>query len=68
MALEEAHRGRKITQELVGESLRVHNGRDFIKVTVREEMVGYRFGEFAPTRRRGPDPRPKISSKRRLKR
>ena len=28
----------------------VHNGKQFITVYVNEEMIGHRFGEFAPTR------------------
>ena len=28
----------------------VHNGHKFIPVLVTEDMVGHKFGEFAPTR------------------
>jgi small subunit ribosomal protein S19 len=28
----------------------VHNGNKFIPVSVSEEMVGHKLGEFAPTR------------------
>ncbi|MEJ2003447.1 MAG: ribosomal protein S19 family protein, partial [Cyclobacteriaceae bacterium] len=28
----------------------VHNGNKFIPVYVTENMVGHKFGEFAPTR------------------
>jgi small subunit ribosomal protein S19 len=28
----------------------VHNGKDFLKVYVTEDMVGHRLGEFSPTR------------------
>ena len=28
----------------------VHNGRDFVNVFVTDEMVGYKLGEFVPTR------------------
>jgi len=30
----------------------VHNGKDYIPVTVTEEMVGHKLGEFSPTRKR----------------
>ena len=30
----------------------VHNGRDYRLVTVTEDMVGHKFGEFAYTRQR----------------
>jgi len=29
----------------------VHNGKNFIKVYVVEDMVGHKLGEFAPTRK-----------------
>ncbi|MDX2235500.1 MAG: ribosomal protein S19 family protein, partial [Hyphomonadaceae bacterium] len=28
----------------------VHNGKSFVPMTVNEDMVGHKFGEFAPTR------------------
>ncbi|AZL15868.1 30S ribosomal protein S19 [Rickettsiales endosymbiont of Stachyamoeba lipophora] len=34
----------------VGLNFAVHNGKKFIPVHVKEEMVGFKFGEFAPTR------------------
>lgn len=34
----------------VGITFNVYNGKKFIPVTVREEMVGHKFGEFSPTR------------------
>jgi len=40
-----------ITPEMVGYVFAVHNGKDFIKVEIREEMVGHRLGEFSPTRK-----------------
>jgi small subunit ribosomal protein S19 len=40
-----------ITPEMVGYVFEVHNGKNFIKVEVKEEMVGHRLGEFAPTRK-----------------
>ena len=38
-----------IVPEMVGFTFGVHNGKDFIPVTVTEEMVGHKLGEFAPT-------------------
>jgi small subunit ribosomal protein S19 len=40
-----------ISPEMVGFTFAVHNGKDFISVFVREEMVGHRLGEFSPTRK-----------------
>ena len=39
-----------ILPEFVGHTLAVHNGNKFIPVLVTEDMVGQKFGEFAPTR------------------
>jgi small subunit ribosomal protein S19 len=39
-----------ILPQFVGLSFAVHNGRKFIPVLVSEDMVGHKFGEFAPTR------------------
>lgn len=44
-------RGSQISPEMVGYTFGVHNGKDFISVTVAEEMVGHRLGEFSPTRK-----------------
>ncbi|BBJ32013.1 30S ribosomal protein S19 [Rickettsia asiatica] len=34
----------------VGFTFSVHNGNKFIPVSINEEMVGRKLGEFAPTR------------------
>ena len=39
-----------IMPQFVGLTFGVHNGTKFIPVSVSEEMVGHKFGEFAPTR------------------
>ena len=39
-----------IMPDFVGLMFQVHNGNKFIPVNVTEEMVGHKFGEFAPTR------------------
>lgn len=38
-----------ITPEMVGFIFGVHNGKNFIEVTLNEEMVGHRLGEFSPS-------------------
>lgn len=40
----------QIPPEFVGHTIGVHNGRIFVNVYVMEGMVGYRLGEFSPTR------------------
>ena len=39
-----------IVPEFIGATFLVHNGRQFTKVYVTEEMVGHKLGEFSPTR------------------
>ena len=39
-----------IVPEFVGSTLLVHNGKQFLKVYVTEDMVGHKLGEFSPTR------------------
>ncbi len=39
-----------ILPSFVGANVMVHNGKNFIPVFVTENMVGHKFGEFAPTR------------------
>ena len=46
-------RASTITPDTVGLSFAVHNGKKFVPVYVTENMVGHKFGEFAPTRQFG---------------
>ncbi|MCK4810488.1 MAG: 30S ribosomal protein S19 [Candidatus Omnitrophica bacterium] len=39
-----------ITPDFVGLTFAVHNGKKHLPVFITESMVGYRLGEFAPTR------------------
>jgi small subunit ribosomal protein S19 len=39
-----------IIPDFVGFSFLIHNGRKFIPLTISEDMVGHKLGEFAPTR------------------
>ena len=39
-----------IMPQFVGLNFQVHNGNKFVPVLVTEEMVGHKFGEFAPSR------------------
>ncbi len=39
-----------ILPQFVGLTFNVHNGRKFVPVSVNEDMVGHKLGEFAPTR------------------
>jgi small subunit ribosomal protein S19 len=39
-----------IMPQFVGLTFGVYNGHKFIPVLVNENMIGHKFGEFAPTR------------------
>ncbi len=39
-----------ILPQFVGLTFGVYNGQKFIPVSVSENMVGHKFGEFSPTR------------------
>jgi small subunit ribosomal protein S19 len=45
------YRDAVISPEMVGFVMGVHNGKTFINVDIREEMVGHRLGEFSPTKK-----------------
>ncbi|MCL4405144.1 MAG: 30S ribosomal protein S19 [Patescibacteria group bacterium] len=44
-------RDSEVSPEMVGFTFGIHNGKDFISVTITEEMVGHHLGEFSPTRK-----------------
>ena len=39
-----------IIPEFIGISFLIYNGKKFIPITISEDMVGHKLGEFAPTR------------------
>jgi small subunit ribosomal protein S19 len=39
-----------IIPQFVGLTFGVYNGKKFIPVSVNEDMIGHKLGEFAPTR------------------
>ncbi|KAF9140082.1 mitochondrial ribosomal small subunit component [Linnemannia gamsii] len=41
-----------IIPSFVGLKFQIHNGKDYTPLTVTDEMVGHKLGEFAPTRKR----------------
>jgi small subunit ribosomal protein S19 len=43
-------RASMVTPEMVGLTIKVHNGKLHVPVYVVENMVGHKLGEFAPTR------------------
>ena len=39
-----------IIPEFVGHSFLIYNGKKFLQLTISEDMVGHKLGEFCPTR------------------
>ena len=44
-------RNSTIIPDFVGLSFLIHNGKKFISITISEDMVGHKLGEFSPTRK-----------------
>ncbi len=40
-----------ILPEMIGATLKVHNGKEFVQVMIQAEMIGHFLGEFASTRK-----------------
>jgi small subunit ribosomal protein S19 len=40
-----------IVPVMVGETIYIHNGKEFQKVEITDQMLGHRLGEFSQTRR-----------------
>ncbi len=40
-----------IIPQMLGKTLRVHNGKDFVPITITMEMLGHYLGEFAHSRK-----------------
>lgn len=41
-----------VVPQMVGHTMEIHNGKEYIRVNMQPEMVGHYLGEFSPTRRR----------------
>ncbi|MES2141521.1 MAG: 30S ribosomal protein S19 [Pseudomonadota bacterium] len=39
-----------VAPEMIGLTIAVHNGKDFIPIYITENMVGHKLGEFSVTR------------------
>lgn len=39
-----------IIPQFVGLNFAVYNGKKFVPVSISEDMIGHKFGEFAPSR------------------
>ena len=46
-------RAAMILPDYVGFTAKIHDGRKFVMCKITENMIGHKFGEFAPTRKCG---------------
>ena len=53
-----------IIPKMVGLTLRVHNGKEFVAIRIEPEMVGHFLGEFSQTRKRMTHSSPGVGSTR----
>ncbi|KAF2447712.1 ribosomal protein S19/S15 [Karstenula rhodostoma CBS 690.94] len=44
-------RSATILPNFVHQKFQIHNGKSYVDVTITEDMVGHKLGEFAPTRK-----------------
>lgn len=45
------NRKQTITKDFLNNTVKIYNGIKFFEIVVTEKMFGYKFGEFAPTRK-----------------
>lgn len=43
-------RNSEIVPAFLGLTFNVYNGKNYVEITVTDEMIGYKFGEFSYTR------------------
>jgi small subunit ribosomal protein S19 len=51
-----------ILPEMVGTTIAVHNGKEFVPVEIVPEMIGHRLGEFVITNKRVVHGRPGVGA------
>ena len=47
-------RSATILPNFVGLKFQIHNGKNYLDITITEDMVGHKLGEFAPYDSLGP--------------
>ncbi len=40
----------EITSKIINQNFNVHTGKKFLKISITNDMVGHKIGEFVPTR------------------
>ena len=41
-----------VLPEMIGKTIRIHNGKEFVPIMIQDEMLGHYLGEFALTRKK----------------
>jgi len=44
-------RNTSIVPDFIGKTFQIYNGKSYVKVVVKEDMIGHKLGEFSPTRK-----------------
>jgi len=55
-----------ITANWIGSTVHIHNGKEFKRVQITREKVGYKFGEFSITRKHTKKQKPMASSAKKI--
>ena len=50
--IETVSRNSTINEQFIGQHFGVYNGQFFIPLTITEEMISFKLGEFVPTRKK----------------
>jgi small subunit ribosomal protein S19 len=53
-----------VLPEMLGKLIKIHNGREFVPVSIEPDMLGHRLGEFAMTRKKVAHSAPGIGATR----
>lgn len=53
-----------ILPEMIGKTIKIHQGKEFVPVTIGEDMIGHYLGEFALTRKKVAHSAPGIGATR----
>ena len=53
-----------VLPEMIGMIIRIHNGKEFVAVTIQDEMIGHYLGEFVTTRQKVAHSAPGIGATR----
>lgn len=61
-------RSSTILPNFIGKTFKIHNGLKYTKLVIKEDMVGYKLGEFSPTRQKFKFKKTKRGSKSKSKR